>query len=81
MIILEEKNTGEQYELVSVYVAAKPYNAGYIRVVPYPNDMDLDPTVRPSYNFRVIRRPAMNGEFCREHDLGVLTISLAGLEY
>jgi hypothetical protein len=81
MIILEEHRSKDLYELIGVYVADKPYHTGYIKVVPYPKDAELDPTVRPSYDFRVVPRPGVDSDFCRDHDVAALTILNAGLEY
>jgi len=81
MILLKDTRTDELFNLVDVYVTAKPYHSGYVRVVPHPNTHELDPYVESSLKFVAVSAARMNGDFCREHDVDRLTLSLAGIDF
>lgn len=81
MILLKDIHTDELFELIDVYVAAKPYNSGYVKIVPHPNKYELDPYVESSLRFIAVHAAPMNGDFCREHDVDRITLSLAGIDF
>ena len=80
MIILEDKKTHEKFKLIDVYLESRPYHEGYVTVIPYPNDYDLDPYVERSDKFKAIQIAQLNGDFCKEHDIDQLILLRAGIK-
>jgi hypothetical protein len=84
MIILTEISTGEEYQFVDVYLAARPYQEGYIKVKPlrlenyiFPDDPII--YTKRSSEFKIKSRARMNGDFCKEHDMDMMLCYIAGL--